>query len=245
MPSNIVLAFDAYGTLLSTSSIATKLGTHFGSSTADTIATTWRKYQLEYTWRANSMGVYWDFSVITRRSLKHALAESGVSLTDDQIEDVMAAYDNLSTFDDVQPLLERLQEAADIKAVVFSNGTHEMVQQSITSSPDLGPHSALFTDIISVDAMRKFKPAPETYVHLAEKVGKDPFNAEQMSEIWLVSGNPFDVVGGRGVGMNAIWVDRAGTGWIDGMQPRESGRPRAVVRGLGEVVQVVREKMGR
>ena len=51
MPSNIILAFDAYGTLLSTSSIATKLSTHFPSSTAETIATTWRKYQLEYTWR--------------------------------------------------------------------------------------------------------------------------------------------------------------------------------------------------
>ena len=55
-PRNIVLAFDAYGTLLSTESIAKKLASHFGEDKAKTIATTWRKYQLEYTWRANSMG---------------------------------------------------------------------------------------------------------------------------------------------------------------------------------------------
>ena len=55
-PGKMVLAFDAYGTLLSTESIAKKLATHFGEEKAKIIATTWRKYQLEYTWRANSMG---------------------------------------------------------------------------------------------------------------------------------------------------------------------------------------------
>lgn len=46
------------GTLLSTESIAKKLAAHFGQEKAQTIATTWRKYQLEYTWRLNSMGMY-------------------------------------------------------------------------------------------------------------------------------------------------------------------------------------------
>lgn len=55
-PHDIVLAFDAYGTLLSTESIAKKLATHFGDEKAQNIATAWRRYQLEYTWRANSMG---------------------------------------------------------------------------------------------------------------------------------------------------------------------------------------------
>lgn len=245
MGPNIVLAFDLYGTLLSTDSIAAKLASHFGDARAATIATTWRKYQLEYTWRANSMGIYHDFSLITRRSLRHALAEAGVSLADEQTEQLMEAYDNLSTFPDVAPLLEALKGAKDITAVVFSNGTEAMVTRSLTSSPDLGPHSALFSSVISVDSTRKFKPAPETYQHLAGEVGKDPLKAEQMGEIWLVSGNPFDVVGGRGVGMNAIWVDRAGTGWLDALIPRDSGRPTAVVNGLGEVVEVVRKVMGQ
>ena len=54
--SSIVLAFDAYGTLLSTESIAKKLATYVGEEKAKTIAVTHRKYQLEYTWRANCMG---------------------------------------------------------------------------------------------------------------------------------------------------------------------------------------------
>ena len=51
----IVLAFDVYGTLLSTESIAKKLAQHVGQEKASSIAAEWRKYQLEYTWRLNSM----------------------------------------------------------------------------------------------------------------------------------------------------------------------------------------------
>ena len=52
-----VVAFDLYGTLLSTESIAKKLASHFGEDKANTLAADWRKYQLEYTWRINSMGL--------------------------------------------------------------------------------------------------------------------------------------------------------------------------------------------
>ena len=55
--SKIVLAFDVYGTLLSTESIAKKLATHFGEDKAASISAKWRLYQLEYTWRANSMSM--------------------------------------------------------------------------------------------------------------------------------------------------------------------------------------------
>ena len=53
--AKILIAFDLYGTLLSTASIAKKLASHFGQEKADSIAAVWRKYQLEYTWRLNSM----------------------------------------------------------------------------------------------------------------------------------------------------------------------------------------------
>ena len=54
--NQIIVAFDLYGTLLSTESIAKKLGDRFGKDKAGKLAADWRLYQLEYTWRANSMG---------------------------------------------------------------------------------------------------------------------------------------------------------------------------------------------
>ena len=53
-----VVAFDLYGTLLSTGSIAKELTRLYGAENAKTVATQARRYQLEYTWRANSMGEY-------------------------------------------------------------------------------------------------------------------------------------------------------------------------------------------
>ena len=54
--SKTVIAFDLYGTLLSTESIAEGLAKTFGQDAAKPIAALWRRYQLEYTWRINSMG---------------------------------------------------------------------------------------------------------------------------------------------------------------------------------------------
>lgn len=54
----IVLAFDIYGTLLAVDSIAAELQRHFPEDKAKTVAELWRRHQLEYTWRLNSMGRY-------------------------------------------------------------------------------------------------------------------------------------------------------------------------------------------
>lgn len=147
----------------------------------------------------------------------------------------MQAYDALSTFPDVSPALETLARKSGITAVVFSNGTNSMVTNSVKSSPDLGPHASVFKDIVTVEEIKRFKPAPEVYQHLAERMGNAK-TKEVLGSIWLVSGNPFDVVGARAVGMQAIWVDRAGSGWTDQLVQGDQGRPTFVVKGLGEVV---------
>lgn len=243
MAGNTVIAFDLYGTLLSTESIAKELATHFGQEKAAGLAGLWRRYQLEYTWRLNSMNQYQPFSNITRNSLSHALADSGLSLEDESIEQLMKAYDSLSTFPDVSPALEALADESGITAVVFSNGTNSMVTNSVKSSPDLGPHADVFKQIVTVEEVKCFKPDPRVYYHLAEKMGKGR-SKQAMSEMWLVSGNPFDVVGARAMGMQAAWVDRGEAGWTDGLMQDETGKPTAVVKGLGEVVDTVKKYNG-
>jgi len=145
----------------------------------------------------------------------------------------MQAYDSLSTFPDVKPALARLAQTPGFKSVVFSNGTMDMVSASVNKSPDLAPHAGVFESIVVVEEVRRFKPDPETYYHLAGKVGKEK---SQMKEMWLVSGNPFDIVGARHVGMRAIWVDRAGAGWVDSL----GDAPTVVVKSLEEVVEKVK-----
>lgn len=176
---------------------------------------------------------YQDFSIVTRNSLHHTLAEHGVSLDNQQTEKLMESYDNLSTFPDVEPALKRLAENPDITCVVFSNGTKSMVSNSVHQSDDLKPLSSVFKDLVTVDVVRTFKPAPEVYKYLAQRLDM----AGKESDMWLVSGNPFDVCGARAVGMQAAWVDRAGNGWQDQM----GGEPTVVVRQLSEVADAVEQ----
>ena len=136
-------------------------------------------------------------------------------------------------------MLEKLKGAKDTRAVIFSNGTHEMVSNCVKNSSDLSANSERFHDVVSVDDCRKYKPAHDVYAYLAEKMGKDALDAKGMSQIWLVSGNPFDVVGARAVGMSAIWVDRANTGWQDCLIPTERSQPNEIVKSLDEVVGVI------
>jgi 2-haloacid dehalogenase len=56
MTGTTIVAFDLYGTLLSTESIVKQLEKHFSHAKAQSISALWRRYQLEYTWRLNSMG---------------------------------------------------------------------------------------------------------------------------------------------------------------------------------------------
>ena len=51
----VLLAFDLYGTLLSTETITGKLSDLFGDESGQKVAARWRALQLEYTWRLNSM----------------------------------------------------------------------------------------------------------------------------------------------------------------------------------------------
>ena len=156
----------------------------------------------------------------------------------------MKAYDSLSTFPDVAPALQALAKEPGVTAVVFSNGTQTMVTNSVKSSPDLGPHASVFKDIVTVEEVKRFKPAPAVYYHLADKMGKSK-TKEAMGEMWLVSGNPFDVVGARSVGMQAAWVDRAGNGWVDQLIQEPTGKPTVIVKDLEQVVDAVKQHLRR
>lgn len=141
----------------------------------------------------------------------------------------MKRYDALSVFGDVVPALEKLSAMPHVDKVIFSNGTKSMITNSVLGSEGLRSQS--FSQLISVDYVRSFKPAPETYRYLIQCLAK----AGQEADVWLVSSNAFDVVGGIAAGINVAWVDRDGNGWHD----RLGGQPSVILRSLEEVAKVV------
>ncbi|KAF3906468.1 hypothetical protein ABW20_dc0106166 [Dactylellina cionopaga] len=242
----IIVAFDLFGTLLSTDSISKKLAEYYGEEKANSISTAWRKYQLEYTWRLNSMGVYEPFDTVTKKSLHHALAEASSPLPadDPQIAAIISSYATLSPFPDVKPCLDAIQTTKNkyIQPLIFTNGTSAMVRIAIQNTPEI---SDLFGEIrdshLSADEIEKYKPHPMIYEYLAAKVGKalDIESDEKhggIDEVVLISANPFDIVGAQAVGVTGVWVDRAGAGWQDSLV---KGGPKATIKSLEELKGVL------
>lgn len=147
----------------------------------------------------------------------------------------MAAYDSLTAYPDVDPALRKLKHSTNIRGVLFTNGTPKMAASSLSTSSGLAGLGDVFEQIVSVDEVKAFKPARVTYELVAKRVGLDPANAEDMSRLWLISSNPFDIVGARSAGMQAAWVDRPGKGWNDALLSGKRGKPTIILSSLEEI----------
>ncbi|KAI0969016.1 haloacid dehalogenase [Xylaria arbuscula] len=233
-PTKKVIAFDLYGTLLSTESIADELAKLYGEDRAKSVAAVWRRYQLEYTWRINSMGKYRTFSEITRSALAHAVAEHGLPLATYDAEKLMTAYDALHVFPEIPTAMQLLQQnRGTVDAYIFSNGTDDMVGNSVRTSPELGPHAAVFRQLITVDSLKCFKPDPRTYAHVVEQSGKKG----HPEDVWVISANPFDVVGAKAAGLKTVFIDRPGRGWIDRLD--EMHMPSFIAGSVDQAIQFI------
>jgi len=75
--------------------------------------------------------------------------------------------------------MPRISSDPRVECVIFSNGT---TTNSVTKSKDLSPHASVFRDLVTVDSIRTFKPAPEVYKYLAQRMDK----VGHEDKIWLV-----------------------------------------------------------
>lgn len=192
---NKVLAFDVYGTLIDTHGVIVKLSEMIGDQAA-TFSEVWRQKQLEYSFRRGLMGRYQDFSVCTRQSLDYACDVMSVQLGHSEKEVLLNLYQHLPVFEDVEQGLKRLTN--NFQLVAFSNGTVKAVDDLLTNA---GIRN-YFVDIVSADEIKTFKPNPEIYQHLLARTKSSAKNT------WLISSNPFDVIGAVSTQLNAAWIAR-------------------------------------
>ncbi len=217
------IGFDVYGTLIDTQGVKQALREHLGER-AEGFSRLWREKQLEYSFRRGLMQNYVDFSRCTSQALEYACLEYGLSLSEGHKERLMATYRELPPFDDAIKGLEKAQKAG-FSLYAFSNGSAEAVGNLLQNAGLLG----FFVDVISVEDLRTFKPSPAVYCHFLRRTGAVG------SRAWMVSSNPFDVIGAVSAGMRAAWVRRSESAVFD---PWEI-EPTLTVSGLEELVRGV------
>ncbi len=198
----ITLACDVYGTLINTHGVIEQLQKTFSNgpdSAVDVVkfSTLWRDKQLEYSFRRGLMKSYLPFSICTRDALRYTASVFDVSLTEQQESELLACYAVLPAFDDVSDALKQLNEAG-IRCFAFSNGTAAAVE-GLLSNAGIRDY---FDGIVSVDDLQTFKPNPDVYHYFIKQAKAD------IDQTWLVSSNPFDVLGALSVGFKAAWIQR-------------------------------------
>jgi 2-haloacid dehalogenase len=188
---SVTFAFDVYGTLINTHGVVTALEKIVGDKASE-FSQTWRDKQLEYSFRRGLMRKYENFAVCTDNALDYTSAYFKTPLTIDQKKELLGIYRVLPAFDDVKESLLALQSAG-FRIYAFSNGCQDAVEMLLETA---GIRS-FFLGVVSVDDLRSFKPNPDVYHHFLEKSGTSGNTA------WMISGNPFDVIGAISAGMKA------------------------------------------
>ncbi|WP_028484353.1 haloacid dehalogenase type II [Thioalkalivibrio sp. ALE17] len=218
------LAFDVYGTLIDTQGVTATLEGWMGER-APVLARAWREKQLEYTFRRGLMGAYADFDTCTEQALRYCCEVLGIALEAEQEAELLRCYRELPAFADAGSALDELR-AEGHRLFAFSNGTTETVSGLLRNA---GLEDR-FEDLVSVDEIGCFKPDPRVYRHFLQRANALPQQA------WLVSGNPFDVIGAQAAAMRTVWLDRARQGLFDPW----GGEPTATIGGLDELSGALR-----
>ncbi len=193
---SIVLGFDVYGTLVDPLGLEREMEPLFGDRRKAACAT-WRQKQLEYSFRRGLMRCYEDFDACTRRALLFAAKTFKVDLPDSAKRQLLADYLSLPAFPDVVPALETLK-ASGCKLLAFSNGIERSLRTLLGNAGVL----SFFEGVVSVDDIKTFKPNPDVYAYLTSRGG------HSRGETWLVSANPFDVIGAKAAHLRSAWVRR-------------------------------------
>lgn len=186
--------FDVYGTLFDVYSLK-KLCNDLYPEKGEKISQSWRTKQIEYFFLRQLMGNYEPFLNITKDALKYAIKEHDEQLNEQKEKQLLEAYLHLVPYPEVQDVLKQLEYK---QLVVFSNGSHDMLDPLIQNSG----LSNFFNYTISIDEVKQYKPTLASYRHALETLGI------KREEVLFISSNGWDISGAKNFGFQTAWINR-------------------------------------
>ena len=190
------IVFDAYGTLFDVYSIR-ELGEKLFPGAGQALAELWRDKQIEYTHLRSMSSMYKPFWEITQDALIFSCKKLGLRLNLDAQSALMGQYARLQAFPENLSVLQELRTRG-FKLAVLSNGNPQMLQSAV----DAANMQGIFTHLLSVDLVKKFKTAPEAYQMAPDIFGLPAKN------ILFVSSNCWDACCASWFGYTTFWVNR-------------------------------------
>ncbi|MGE0460802.1 MAG: haloacid dehalogenase type II [Vicinamibacterales bacterium] len=194
-----VLVFDVNETLLDVRALDPIFEDLFGDAAA---RRDWFSTLLLYSEVATLAGPFDDFGAIAAAALAMTAERRGVAISDEAGVQVLDGMRRLPPHPDVEPGLRRLRDEG-FRLVALSNSSHAMLHAQLAHAGLAGWFERLF----SVDAVRRFKPAPEPYELVARELGLGT------DRLRMVAAHAWDVIGAMRAGCRAAFVARPGAVW--------------------------------
>jgi 2-haloacid dehalogenase len=191
-----IIVFDVNETLLDVDALRPHFVRAFGDQL---VLREWFSTVLLYSEVASLAGPYSDFGAIGAAALDMTANSRGVSLSPEDRTRILSGMRTLPAHPDAREGLRRLKNAG-FRTVTLTNSAAAAVEQQLGNAG----LSEFFERSFSVDAVRRFKPAPEPYRYVARELAVDP------GALRMVAAHAWDIVGAMQAGWAAAFVARPG-----------------------------------
>ncbi len=198
------IVLDVNETLLDMSALDPLFADAFGDKAARRV---WFAQTLQLALAATVYGAYAPFGELAKAALEMTARKRGGRLDDERGRRIMRSLAALPAHGDVPDGLARLRDAG-YRIVVLAQASEETLGAQLE-------HARLrpFVErIFSADAVRRFKPARETYAFVRDAIGES-------SPPVLVTAHDWDAAGAMHAGWDAAFVARHGTA-LNPLEPR-------------------------
>ena len=189
-----VIVFDVNGTLLDLQGLAPEIQQIFGDAIS---VRGWFVEVLQHSQTMTLAGDFAEMGEIAIAVLKMTASGMGLTLDNEASEAVKQRLTSLPPFPDIIPALAALRSAGFRLATLTNSSTQALASQLA--------HARLteyFEQTLSVDRVRRYKPAPETYRSACEALHIEP------SDLLMVAAHGWDVYGAMRAGCRGAFISR-------------------------------------
>ncbi|HWJ31086.1 MAG TPA: haloacid dehalogenase type II [Gaiellaceae bacterium] len=144
-------------------------------------------------------GAYSDFRTVAVGVLTGLLAQID-TLGDDPgeaAEHVVSGFGELDVHPDIEQGMRKLSDAG-VRMATLTNGSAEVAKKLL----ERAGLTELVEGRLSVEAVKRWKPAPEPYLYAARELGVPP------DECALIAVHPWDIDGAKRAGLRGAWLNR-------------------------------------
>lgn len=191
-----LIVFDVNETLLDMSVLKNKINSLLGSSKGFRI---WFGMLLHYSLVDNCSGAYHDFVSIAHATLSMTAKALKTDLDEKEKKAALATLKELPAYPDVPKGLQLLKENG-FRLITLTNSP----LATLTAQLQHAKLTGYFEQTLSIDNIKKYKPAAETYTWAARQ------SSVNVTGAVLIAAHGWDIAGALQAGMQAAFIEREG-----------------------------------